>query len=119
MVLTFVFKSNVSIFASALTKVFLLLEIPTSSSKSSCADSTVWPNVSRILSVASLSLFSELTNVATTAVISATTAVFLPVNFRQVYENYFELFQGFLVFFPRSFSNCFCYCFLQPEFYFF
>ena len=71
MVSTFVFKSNVNIFASALAQVFLLLEIPASSSKSSCTDSAISPNVSKIPSVASLSLFSDLTNAAMAAVISS------------------------------------------------
>ena len=68
---TFVFKKNVNIFASALTKVFLLLEIPISSAKSSCRDSAISLNVSKIPPVASLSLFSDLTNAAMAPVISS------------------------------------------------
>ena len=66
---TFVFESDVNIYASARTKVFLSLEIPISSSKSSGAHSAISPYVSKIPSVASLSLFSDLTNAAMATVI--------------------------------------------------
>ena len=57
--------------SSALAKVFLPLEIPTSSSKSSCTDSAISANVIKIPSIASLSLFSDLTNAAMAAFISS------------------------------------------------
>ena len=66
---TFVFESDVNIYASARTKVFLSLEIPISSSKSSGTHLAISPYVSQIPSVASLSLFSDLTNAAMATVI--------------------------------------------------
>ena len=76
---TFVFNNSVNIFVNALIKCFLTLEIPTSSSKSSCTELAISPSTSNIPSVESLFSFSIVTCSDIALVISSNNSAFSKV----------------------------------------